>query len=206
MTIARTPGKLIVFEGPDGVGKTTHAQKVAEQLNAHNIPAMYLYEPGSTVYGDAVRELLKNPDIPLTSTAQALAFLSVRSQLVETEILPNMIKGIHIILDRYTPSTVAYQSEVGADILIELEEVFKFPTPDLYIFLEADKLDLVERLQDKELDRFETLNITRLGNLVSTYHDLSYMFCGTRVWNGSEKTVESVHTYIMESISYLLNK
>lgn len=111
------PGIFVVIEGVDGAGKTTIAQKLVGDLNADTdflekhgyAGAIYLREPGSTAFGDAVRQQFLNPPAPLAVMTEVLALMACKSQLMEQEIKPAVYKGWIVICDRYTRTLLAYQ-------------------------------------------------------------------------------------------------
>ncbi|MDM9384901.1 dTMP kinase [Chlorogloeopsis sp. ULAP01] len=110
-------GKLIVFEGVEGCGKTTQIQLCGEWLQSLGIPVLITREPGGTELGLHLRRLLlqkaegesSEPSaFPITDRAELLLYAADRSQHVE-ELKPILAAGKIILCDRYTDSTVAYQ-------------------------------------------------------------------------------------------------
>lgn len=100
-------GKLIVFEGLDGVGKTTQAKLLAEHLQEQEgIPCLYAKQPGQ-VFEGALRELLLAQ--VATPVAELFLFLADRHQHVTEVVKPALEAGTWVVLDRYSDSTVAYQ-------------------------------------------------------------------------------------------------
>ncbi len=102
-------GALVVFEGTEGVGKTTQVARLVAQLAAAGIPCLPLREPGGTAVGEAIRHLLLEPGRTLTPAAEALLFVASRAQLVADRIRPALAEGTTVILDRFFLSTYAYQ-------------------------------------------------------------------------------------------------
>lgn len=104
-------GKLIVFEGVEGCGKTTQMQLCYEWLQSLNIPVVTTREPGGTELGLHLRSLLleNNQDKSISATTELLLYAADRSQHVEQELLPNLKLGKIILCDRYIDSTIAYQ-------------------------------------------------------------------------------------------------
>jgi dTMP kinase len=100
---------LIVFEGPEGVGKTTQVRMLAEWLGGRGTRVVAVREPGGTPLGDAIRRLLLDPASDIVSRAEGLLFMASRAQLVEREIAPALAAGATVILDRFFLSTYAYQ-------------------------------------------------------------------------------------------------
>jgi dTMP kinase len=102
--------RLIVFEGPEGAGKTTQLQLVATMLRRRGDDVATFREPGGTPVGDAIRTVLLDPGSDVTPTAEALLFMASRAQLVEREIRPALDRGATVLLDRFFLATYAYQA------------------------------------------------------------------------------------------------
>ena len=100
---------LIVFEGPEGVGKTTQLRMLSEWLSARGQTVVAVREPGGTPLGDEIRRLLLDPQSDIVPRAESLLFMASRAQLVEREIIPALEAGATVLLDRYFLSTYAYQ-------------------------------------------------------------------------------------------------
>lgn len=100
---------LIVFEGPEGAGKTTQLQKLASRLAAAGLESVVLREPGGTPLGDAIRGLLLDAGRVISPAAEALLFMASRAELVEREIDPLLGRGVVVLMDRFFLSTYAYQ-------------------------------------------------------------------------------------------------
>ena len=104
-----TRGRLIVFEGAEGAGKTTQIKLLAERLSSVGVPCLAVREPGGTPVGDDIREILLHPEQEITAATEALLFMASRAELVAREILPSIVEGLVVLLDRFFLSTYAYQ-------------------------------------------------------------------------------------------------
>ena len=102
-------GKLIVFEGAEGAGKTTQIGLLLESLRSASIPVVTFREPGGTPVGDAIRKLVLDPNRTMTAAAEAHLFMAARAELCEKEIRPALAGGLVVLLDRFFLSTYAYQ-------------------------------------------------------------------------------------------------
>jgi dTMP kinase len=102
-------GRLIVFEGAEGAGKTTQIRILAERLATADIPSVAVREPGGTPVGDDIREILLHPEQEITAASEALLFMASRAELVAREIRPSLGNGFVVLLDRFFLSTYAYQ-------------------------------------------------------------------------------------------------
>jgi dTMP kinase len=102
-------GRLIVFEGGEGAGKSTQLRRLLVRLAAQKVPHETYREPGGTVAGDRIRELLLHHDAPMAPATEAALFIASRAELVKTKVRPALERGTHVVLDRYLLSTYAYQ-------------------------------------------------------------------------------------------------
>jgi dTMP kinase len=102
-------GRLIVFEGGEGSGKSTQLRRLSAALAAANVAHVCLREPGGTPVGTEVRRVLLDRASDIVARAEALLFMASRAQLVEREIRPALARGDVVLLDRFFLSTYAYQ-------------------------------------------------------------------------------------------------
>jgi dTMP kinase len=102
-------GRLIVFEGAEGAGKSTQLRLLAEWLAARGLGVVAVREPGGTILGDQIRRILLDPTSDITARAEALLFMASRAELVEREIRPALESGATVLVDRFFLSTYAYQ-------------------------------------------------------------------------------------------------
>jgi len=102
-------GKLVVLEGTEGAGKTTQIKLLAERLTTAGIPCVAVREPGGTPVGDDIRDILLHPEQEITPATEALLFMASRAELIAREIIPSLIEGRVVLVDRFFLSTYAYQ-------------------------------------------------------------------------------------------------
>ena len=103
-------GKLIVFEGIDGSGKSTQLALLAGWLREQGFSVLEVAEPGTTQLGQELRQLLLNKELHAQPLAECFMFLAARAQLVDEVLRPAIERGDVVLCDRYTLSTLAYQS------------------------------------------------------------------------------------------------
>lgn len=101
---------FVTFEGLDGSGKSTHLRRAAAWLAERSVPHLVTHEPGGTPLGDALRGLFLDPKWGAVDgvVELLLVFASRRQHLIEV-IEPALADGKHVLCDRFTDSTVAYQ-------------------------------------------------------------------------------------------------
>jgi dTMP kinase len=134
-------GEFIVLDGPDGSGKTTVQQKVAEQLRAADLPVTVCKDPGGTTVGDRIRGVLLDHDLTkMTVQCETLLFMASRAQLVREVVRPALEAGHVVLCDRFVSSTCAYQVAAGDDFatIIGLAKYAVGNTwPDLTVILDV---------------------------------------------------------------------
>ncbi len=145
-------GKFIVFDGLDGCGKTTQMDRLEKKLRNLDVPAVRVREPGSTPVGEHIRDLLlTSRGEGLHIRAEMLLYMASRAQLVYEEIKPALQKGVTVLADRYTSSTLAYQGTAGGipeqDILDVARAATENLWPDLTIILDVPLETALKRLQ-----------------------------------------------------------
>lgn len=158
-------GYFITFEGSEGCGKTTQINALAKRLESTGKTVQITREPGGTVIGEKIRELLQDPQHTneISAMTELLLFSASRSQLISSVIRPALERGEIVISDRFYDSTLVYQG-LGRSIDRSLIEQLNTLTvgslvPDLTILLDLDAEVGIARAQQRQsgqLDRIET--------------------------------------------------
>jgi dTMP kinase len=124
---APVPGMFVTFEGLDGTGKSTHLKRCARWLRRQGIDVVETREPGGTVLGAAIRELfLAGRGAPVDGVVEALLVFAGRRQHLLELIEPALAAGRHVLCDRFTDSTLAYQGSgrgVSVGAIAELDRL-----------------------------------------------------------------------------------
>ncbi|MBD2678237.1 MULTISPECIES: dTMP kinase [Nostoc] len=157
-------GKLIVFEGVEGCGKTSQIQLCCQWLESLGISVVVTREPGGTELGLDLRRLLleKSEDKPVAEVTELLLYAADRSQHVEQELKPNLAAGKYILCDRYTDSTIAYQG-YGRGLNIGLINQLNYIATgglesDVTIWLDVDvEVGLSRKSKDVTLQRLDRI-------------------------------------------------
>jgi dTMP kinase len=153
-------GKLIVFEGAEGVGKTTQIRRLGETLTARGMRLLTVREPGGTAVGDAIRRVLLDPGPELSARSEALLFMASRAELVDRLIRPSLAQGLVVIADRFFLSTYAYQIAGRGLADDDVTAANRFATgglvPDLTILLQLPVSSALARTDSRGArDRIE---------------------------------------------------
>ena len=101
------------FDGLDGVGKSTQRRLFIEWLTAAGHDVVDCIDPGSTLLGTAIREILLGGKMPIARTSEMLLFMAARAQLVDEVIRPELASGKTIVSDRYLLANIVYQGYAG---------------------------------------------------------------------------------------------
>lgn len=147
-------GKLIVFEGPEGAGKSTQIKFLSERLEKAGIAVVKSKEP----YGDFRKKLLYGKPSP---REELELFLKNRAEHFSQLVLKSLAEGKWVLIDRSSPSTIAYQ-HFGRGL--DLEEIKKKDEAarqgrdfDLIVLLDGEPEVLLKRLpgRKEKATRFE---------------------------------------------------
>ena len=157
--INKFSGKFIVLDGPDGCGKSTQTQLLAEWMQKQDVSTVSFRDPGDTDIGERIRQILLNPEHDAMDTrTELLLYMAVRAQLWAEKIAPALEANQCVVLDRWLSSTCAYQGFAGG---FGMEKVIKIARdclervwPDLTIILDVDLQTSSQRLKS-QLDRME---------------------------------------------------
>ena len=157
-----TPGLFVVFEGGDGVGKSTQVVELVTRLQNRRIEPVLTRQPGGTPIGAKLRKLLLDPGHPeLTARTEALVYAADKAQHVEEVILPALARGDVVVCDRYVDSMIAYQGAGRVLDLAEVEQVARWATgglrPDLTVLLDIDPAEAVANIRQQ--DRLEAAGL-----------------------------------------------
>lgn len=147
-------GRFIVFEGGEGSGKSTQARLLAGRLGAR-----LTHEPGGTAIGGRLRELLLDPATAgLDVLAEALLMAADRAQHVAEVIVPALAAGRHVVSDRFTGSSLAYQGYGRGLDLALVRQLSTVATgglePDVTILLSVSP-EVAAARRTRPNDRFE---------------------------------------------------
>lgn len=152
-------GRFIVFDGPDGSGKTTQFRRLVALLGDGGVPVCEVREPGGTGIGEEIRRiLLDHAHHDMTLVCEMLLYMASRAQLVEQRIRPSLAAGQVVLADRFVSSTIAYQGAAGGIPLDDIMAVAKIALagvePDLVVVFDVDEQTAASRLSPL-LDRME---------------------------------------------------
>lgn len=152
--------RFITLDGIDGAGKSTNLAVMKAWFEKHQLPVLFTREPGGTPAGEALREILLNPATQVSLRTETLLMFAARQQHLETVILPALKNGTHVVSDRFTDATFAYQ---GGGRGVPLQDIATLEhwvqgdfRPDLTLLLDVPlEVSMARINQTREKDRFE---------------------------------------------------
>ena len=154
-------GLFIVMEGPDGSGKTTQINLLKEYLEEAGYECLITREPGGTVIGEEVRQLILNPEHKeMSPVTEMLLYAASRAQLVHEVIGPALEEGKIVISDRFVDSSNVYQG-IARKLGISTVSAVNAPgigiyRPDGIFFIDLSEAEGLRRKKEqKNLDRME---------------------------------------------------
>ena len=158
-------GYFISFEGIDGSGKSTQIKKLARFLKNLDFDVIITREPGGSVGGEEIRNLLLQGQVDRWSAeTEILLFTAARRDHLERIILPAIDDGKIVLCDRFTDSTRMYQGMRGPNLrnLVDMlnEKVIKHD-PDLTIIIDIDPEISLKRAKSRKTaeERFEDFGV-----------------------------------------------
>jgi dTMP kinase len=172
---------FITFEGSEGSGKSTQAERLATRLQRCGVPYVVTREPGGTPIGESIRDLLQfaphNSD--MMPETELLLFEASRSQLVREVIKPALERGMCVIADRFFDSTTIYQ---GAARKLDPEMIERLNAfvvgdcvPDITFVLDVDAATAESRMRHelRKADRMEQQSAEFYERVREGYRDLA---------------------------------
>lgn len=208
-------GLLVILEGGDGVGKTIHAKALVDYYNTKGYSVKYFREPGGEKLAEDIRNMILYNE--MDSITETLLINAARRININNNILPALRDGNIVVLDRFTKSTLVYQSVLNKGnmrfINNCINEVIKELYDDAYGYsieftLLCDAEVAIERAASDghERNKYDTMPIEKYKIINNAYHDL------WRVTNGvipclidtTRLTKEEVFKELVRSIDHIL--
>lgn len=158
-------GIFIVMEGPDGSGKSTQIELLKEYLKEQGHEIIVTREPGGTVIGEEIRDIILNPSHKaMSDVTEMLLYAASRAQLMSEVIGPALEEGKIVISDRFVDSSIVYQGiarGLGIETVSNINEpgigIYK---PDCIFFIDiSEEEGLRRKKEQKKLDRMEQESI-----------------------------------------------
>ncbi len=149
--LSRLSGRFIVFDGPDGSGKSTQCHKFARFVTAGGVTVCPVREPGGTPIGEQIRTvLLDTANHAMDLRCEMLLYMASRAQLIQEKIQPALAADQLVLADRFISSTLAYQGAAGGLDQADIHRVGRIALgscwPDLFVIFDVDGQTASSRL------------------------------------------------------------
>ncbi len=199
---------FIVFEGPEGAGKSTQARYLAKKLQKEGYNVLATKEPGGTQVGDAVREILLDPKFTINSLSEFLLYSASRAQLVREVINPALAQNKIVVCDRFLASSIAYQGYgrgLDLDLLYNFsKEVTTGLEPRLTFLLDiAIEKGLQRVVMRGGIDRLEQSNLSFHHRVRQGFLKLARANSSWRILN-AEEAEEVLAEHIWQAVDSIL--
>ena len=204
-------GLLISIEGIDGSGKSSLAKKITETLKSKNFDALLTQEPGGTILGKKLREILHEEKESTCNKSEFLLFAADRAQHFEEIIVPELEKGKIIISDRLNDASTAYQGYgrcLDLPIIHQTNQwVMQNIKPDLIFYIKLDLQTAMNRIlqRGQKLTSFEKEQELFWQRVIKGYEIIFKSRNNVIPLNGAE-TIDSLCTLAVKEIKKLVNK
>ena len=166
--------KLISFEGIEGVGKSTQINLIQEWLKTKGLSTKLIREPGSTEFGEKIRELLLSNDSDISAHSELLLMFAARAEMVNEHIVNS--KEDIILCDRYFHASIAYQGygrKLSLDLIENLIRNINCPIPDLTIIYDLDVRLGFKRKANDDIDRIESAGVNFFEDVRKGYQQIA---------------------------------
>jgi len=196
---------FIVFEGPEGAGKSTQIQLLAKRLEQAGHELLVTKEPGGTPAGDAIRATLLNPEFEINPLSEFLLYSASRAQLVQDVLIPALAEEKSVLCDRYFASSLAYQGYgrgLSLDFLKDIsEKATQGLVPDITLLLDIEPEQGLKRVAARGAkDRLEQADLAFHKRLRNGFLELAKDMPNWHVLN-AEQDVEILESEIWEIVS-----
>ena len=197
-------GKFITFEGGEGVGKTTQISLVKNELVKQGFDVLTTREPGGTVLGEKIREILLTGSVDkMSPMAEALLFTAAREYHVNKVIKPALKENKIVLCDRFVDTTFAYQGVAHGLGVDKMKELYNLAVGDFY----PDLTIIFDIAKDKASgnytvkNRFEKMGNDWLKKGLDGFRELVKLFPDRCVAINSMQTIPEVTKDIVEIIN-----
>jgi dTMP kinase len=200
-------GKFIVFEGVEGAGKTTQIRRSHSWLQrelGNTIPILLTREPGGTVLGRKIREILLDSKIEsICDHSELLLYAADRSQHVREVIQPHLQQGGIVLCDRFTDSTIAYQGYGRGLSLSLIQQLNQIATggleSDLTIWLDLDvEIGLQRAKQRGKSDRLEQADLAFHQRVQQGFRELAQIYPKRMIRVNANRSEDAIHEDIKQ--------
>ena len=203
-------GKLIVFEGVDGSGKSTQIRYIMDFLGSRGYETVLTREPGGTSIGEKIRDvILDNENSEMDPMTETMLYAASRAQHVAQVIKPAIEQGKVVICDRFVDSSVAYQG-FGRELGECVSRINKYAVmgymPDITFLMKIAPEEGIDRIGSGEKDRLESEKISFHRKVYEGYEYLEKTYPDRITGIDATGSIEEIRAEIQKQLEKLLEK
>ena len=194
--------KIISFEGIEGVGKSTQIELLKKFLENNSKSVEVFREPGSTLSGEKIRDILLDDQYELSSKTELLLMFSARSELVNKKI--NNSTADYLLLDRFFDASLAYQGygrNLSIELINKLVDFIDCPIPDLSFLIDISVEEGFARKINDKIDRIESSGYDFFNKVRNGYLEIAKNNEDRFIIINGSKTVDEIHNNIIQNIN-----
>lgn len=207
-------GIFITIEGPDGSGKTTILQMLAQNLENEGYAVVATREPGGIDIAEQIRKVILDPEnTAMDPRTEALLYAAARRQHLAEKVKPALEKGKIVLCDRFVDSSLAYQGHargLGIDEVYSINEFAienMMPAMTLYFDVAPEiGLERINKNKGREVNRLDMEKLEFHQKVREGYMILAERFSNRIVKVDASKDLETVYAQAEAQIKQLLNK
>lgn len=201
-------GLFVVFEGGDGVGKSTQTRLLAQWAQQRGLPVRVTFEPGDTAVGRLIRQIVLDPATgDLDPRAEALLYAADKAHHLHEVVRPALARGEVVICDRYVDSMVAYQGAGRVLDAAQVASVAEWATdgllPDLTVLLDLDPALAVGNIESP--DRVEQAGLEFHQRARQYFLDLAAAAPQRYLVLGARDDVDAIAERVQARVAELLS-
>lgn len=207
-------GIFITFEGPEGAGKTTIIQMIAQELEKQQVEIVSTREPGGIHISEQIREVILSPDnSAMDGRTEALLYAAARRQHLVEKVIPALNRGAIVLCDRFIDSSLAYQGYargLGMDEVLSINEFAiddMMPTKTYYFDIEPEiGLRRIEKNKTREVNRLDMEKVDFHHKVREGYQKVCERFSERIVMVDASKSMDEVFHEVLQSIQTFIKK
>ena len=208
-------GLFITFEGIEGSGKSTQCRILTKYLRTSGFRVLETREPGGTPIAERIRNLFlqtqKHQKDALTSETEAALVFAARSQHVGSLIQPALNKGMVVLCDRFSDSTLAYQGYGRGLPMTDLQKFNRFVThgliPDMTFLLDLPvQQGLARRQHDQNQNRIDNEVLAFHSRVRQGFLELAHLHSRRIILINAQRSEETISQDIQELIESILQR
>ena len=194
--------KIISFEGIEGVGKSTQIILLKDHLESKNFSVEVFREPGSTIAGEKIRNILLDTSHELSNETELLLMFAARAELVTHKINTN--KSDYLLLDRFYDASIAYQGHGRTLSIPMIESLISFtkcPVPENSFLLDISVEEGFARKTHDKKDRIESSSINFFNKVREGYLSIAKDNENRFTIIDASMDIDEIHKRIIDTIN-----